>query len=98
MTLVAHAAARGKNTYLAAQYHRLAARRGAKRAIIAVAHSILVIIYHLLTRQEPYRDLGGNYFDERKRDSVTNRLVSRLEKLGFEVALNPKPAAARSAA
>jgi transposase len=98
MTLVAHAAARGKNTYLAAHYHRLAARRGAKRATIAVAHSILVIIYHLLTRQEPYRDLGGNYFDERKRDSVANRLVSRLEKLGFEVALGPKPAAARSTA
>ena len=98
LTLVAHAAARTKNTYLAAQYHRLAARRGAKRATIAVAHSILVIIYHLLTRQEPYRELGANYFDERKRDSVTNRLVSRLEKLGYEVALGPKPAAARIAA
>lgn len=94
LTLVAHAAARGKDSYLAAQYHRLAARRGAKRAIIAVAHSILVIIYHLLTRQEPYRDLGGNYFDERKRESVTNRLVRRLEKLGYQVALDTKPASA----
>jgi transposase len=93
LTLVAHAAARSKNTYLAAQYHRLAARRGAKRAIIAVAHSIVVIIYHLLTRQEPYRELGSNYFDERKRDSVTNRLVRRLEKLGYQVALDAKPAA-----
>lgn len=90
LTLVAHAAARSKNTYLAAQYHRLAARRGAKRATIAVAHSIVVIIYHLLTRDEPYQDLGGNYFDERKRDSVTNRLVRRLEKLGYDVALDPK--------
>jgi len=90
LTLVAHAAARSKNTYLAAQYHRLAARRGAKRATIAVAHSIVVIIYHLLTRDEPYQDLGGNYFDERKRDSVTNRLVRRLEKLGYDVALEPK--------
>ena len=90
LTLVAHAAARSKNTYLAAQYNRLAARRGAKRAIIAVAHSIVVIIYHLLTRDEPYQDLGGNYFDERKRDSVTNRLVHRLEKLGYDVALEPK--------
>jgi transposase len=94
MTLVAHAAARGKNTYLAAQYHRLAARRGAKRATIAVAHSI----FHLLTRQEPYRDLGGNYFDERKRDSVANRLVRRLEKLGYQVALDTKPAGASMAA
>jgi transposase len=95
LTLVAHAAARSKNSYLAAQYHRLAARRGAKRAIFAVAHSILVIIYHLLTRQEPYRDLGGNYFDERKRESVTNRLVRRLEKLGYQVALDSKPAGVR---
>jgi len=92
LTLVAHAAARSKNTYLAAQYHRLAARRGAKRATIAVAHSVLVIIYHLLTRQEPYRDLGGNYFDERKRESVINRLVRRLENLGYSVALGTEPA------
>lgn len=98
LTLVAHAAARTKNTYLAAQYHRLAARRGAKRAIIAVAHSIVVIIYHLLTRDEPYQDLGSNYFDERKRDSVTNRLVRRLEKLGYEVALEPTSQGAASPA
>jgi transposase len=84
----AHAAARTKNTYLAAQYHRLAARRGAKRAAVAVAHSILVIAYHLLTRREPYHDMGGNYFDERKRDSVTHRLVRRLEKLGHHVTLD----------
>jgi len=94
MALVAHAAARGKNTYLAAQYHRLAARRGAKRAIVAVAHSIIVIIYHLLTRQEPYSELGGNYFDERKRDSVANRLVRRLQKLGYQVALDSTPTGA----
>lgn len=97
MALVAHAAARGKNTYLAAQYHRLAARRGAKRAIVAVAHSIIVIIYHLLTRQEPYSELGGNYFDERKRDSVANRLVRRLEKLGYQVALDSTPTGASTA-
>jgi hypothetical protein len=84
----AHAAARTKNTYLAAQYHRLAARRGANRAAVAVAHSILVVAYHLLTRREPYQDLGGNYFDERKRDSVTHRLVRRLEKLGHHVTLD----------
>jgi transposase len=98
LVLAAHAAARGKNTYLAAQYHRLAARRGKGRAIVAVAHSILVIVYHLLKRQEPFRELGGNYFDERKRESVTNRLVRRLERLGFEVALASKPASATNAA
>jgi len=98
LVLAANAAARGKNTYLAAQYSRLAARRGKKKAIVAVAHSILVIVYHLLSRQEPYQDLGGNYFDERKRESVTNRLVRRLEKLGYHVALASKPASGTIAA
>ncbi len=98
LVLAANAAARGKNTYLAAQYSRLAARRGKKKAIVAVAHSILVIVYHLLSRQEPYHDLGGNYFDERKRESVTNRLVRRLEKLGYDVALASKPASGTIAA
>lgn len=73
------------NTYLAAQYHRIAARRGKKRATVAVAHSILVIAYYVLSRREPYRELGGNYFDERKRESVANRLIHRLEKLGYQV-------------
>jgi transposase len=87
----AHGAKRRKNTYLAAQYHRIAARRGRKRAIVAVAHSIVVIIYHVLSRREPYRELGGNYFDERKRESVANRLIGRLEKLGYQVALTTQP-------
>jgi len=94
----AHAAKRKKDCYLGAQYHRLAARRGKKRAILAVAHSILVIAYHLLSRQEPYRELGGNYFDERKRESVANRLVRRLEKLGYRVALEMQPNSTGSAA
>jgi transposase len=85
----AHAASHTKNTYLSAQYHRLAVRRGRKKAIVAVAHSMLVMIYHILSRQEPYRDLGSGYFDERERESVTNRLVRRLQTLGFHVALAP---------
>jgi transposase len=60
-------ATRTKDTYLAAQYHRLAARRGAKRAIMAVAHSILIIVYSLLRNGGEYRELGSNYFDERNR-------------------------------
>jgi transposase len=95
LVLAANAAARSKNSYLAAQYNRLAARRGKKRAIVALAHSMLVAVYHILSRREPYRDLGGNYFDERKRESVTNRLVRRLEKLGYDVALASKTTAAR---
>jgi hypothetical protein len=67
----ARAAARTKDAYLAAQYRRLAARRGAKRAAVAVAHSLLVIVYVLLTRQqEGYQDLGTNSFDERGRQAV----------------------------
>lgn len=87
----AHAAARTKNTYLAAQYHRLAARRGKKKAIVALMHSILVMSYHMLTRKEPYRELGGNYFDEQKPELTIQRLVKRLEKLGLQVSLQPAP-------
>ena len=57
----ARSAARTKNTYLSAQYHRIAARRGANRAAVAVAHTMLVIIYHMLARHETYRDFGANY-------------------------------------
>ena len=89
----AHAAGRTKHTYLAAQYRRLAARRGKKRAPVAVGHSILVIAYHLLrTRQRPYHDLGPGHFDQRDRERVERRLVRRLEALGYRVALEP-PAA-----
>lgn len=85
----ARAAARTRHTYLAAQYQRLAARRGAKRAAVAVAHTILVISYHLLTKHEAYQDLGMTYFDERDRQRVERRLVHRLEALGYVVALQP---------
>jgi transposase len=85
----AYAAGRSKNTYLAAQYHRLASRRGAKKAALAVAHSILVIIYHILRDQRTYQDLGSNYFDERDRQAVQKRLVKRLERMGYQVELQP---------
>jgi transposase len=85
----AHAAARTKGTYLAAQYRRLATRRGRARAAVAVAHSILTIVYHLLTEGTVYHDLGGNYFDERDRQAVERRLVHRLEGLGYKVSLDP---------
>jgi transposase len=89
----AHAAARTK-TYLGAQYRRLAKRRGAKKALFAVAHSILVIAYHLLERKVSYHDLGANFFDERDRAALQKQLVRRLEHLGYEVALHPAPPAA----
>ncbi len=89
----AKAAGRSKKTYLGAQYRRLKARRGAKRAAVAVAHSILVIVYHILTRHEPYHDLGVTYFDERDRQAVERRLVKRLQGLGYAVSLQPLTAA-----
>ena len=74
---------------LAAQDHRLAARRGTKRAAVAVGHTILLIVYRLLSEGDVYRDLGERYFDERDRRAVERRLVSRLEGLGYKVALEP---------
>jgi transposase len=85
----ARAAGRSKRTYLAAQYHRLAARRGTKRAAVAVGHTILVIAYRLLREGGAYRDLGERYFDERDRRAVERRLVGRLEGLGYKVSLEP---------
>lgn len=90
----AHGAARSKKTYLGAQYRRLGARCGKTKAIVAVGHSILVIAYHVLTRHEPYRDLGSNYFDEQDRQRVEDRLVRRLKRLGYDVELKPMSQAA----
>jgi transposase len=90
----AHAAARPKHTYLAAQYQRLAARRGKKKAIMAVAHSILVIAYHLIDRHEDYRELGGDYFDKRRPEATAKHLIKRLEALGYTVEAQPASAAA----
>lgn len=87
---VAQVASKTKNTYLAAQYKRLAARRGKKRALIAVGHTVLIIAYTLLTRQQPYQDLGAVYFDRREQQRVERRLIQRLERLGYEVSLQPK--------
>jgi transposase len=85
----AHAAGRRRNTYLSAQYRRLASRRGKKRAAVAVGHTILVIAYHLLERSCDYEELGGDYFDKRDRQFVERRLVRRLEGLGYKVSLDP---------
>lgn len=87
---IAHVASKTKYTYLAAQYKRIAARRGKKRALIAVGHTILTIVYMMLTRKQPYQDLGAAYFDQREQERVERRLVHRLERLGYEVSLQPR--------
>jgi len=85
----AQAAAHSKNTYLSAFYHRIKARGGGKLAMIAVGHAILVIIYQMLDHHTTYQEMGGNYFDEHDRIAVEKRLVRRLEKLGYQVSLEP---------
>ncbi len=94
LTQLAHAAVRTKDTYLSALYQRLAVRRGKKRAIIAVAHSIMRSVFHMLSRHEVYRELGANYFDERRRQFTVDRLTRRIEHLGYRVHLEPVAASA----
>lgn len=89
LTEAARAAGRTKNTYLASQYHRIAARRGANRAAVAVGHTILVIIYQMLKHGTIYQDLGVNYFDERDKNATVHRAVKRIEKLGYKVTVEP---------
>jgi transposase len=90
----AWAASHTKNSYLGAQYRRLAPRRGKKRALIAVGHTLLGIIYHLLKAPVEYKDLGPDYFDKLKPEQFRRYLVKRLEGLGYEVTLTPKENAA----
>lgn len=80
-------AARTKNSYFKAQYHRLAARRGKRRALLAVGHSLLTVVYHLLRDGLVYQDLTATYFDQRDRSLITRHAVRRLEALGFQVTL-----------
>ncbi len=85
----AYAATRQKNCYLAAQFRRIAARRGAKRAAMAVAHSILIIIYHLLSEGTSYEEQGETFFEERDRQATERRLVNQLTRLGYQVEIHP---------
>ena len=90
----AWAAGRTKNSYLGAQYRRLAPRRGKKRALIAVGHSLLVIFYHMLKYDVEYQDLGVDYFAKREPERLRNYLVKRLQLLGYQVSLTPQTDAA----
>jgi len=81
-----------KDNYLSAQYHRLARRIGKNKAAMAVAHSVLVIIYHVLRTGEPYRDLGADYFQKQDAKRLAQRSLRQLEALGYEVTLTPKVA------
>lgn len=91
LTQAAWAASHSKGTYLQAQFRRLVGKRGKKRALVAVGHSILVIIYTMLKKQTDFQDLGADYFDRQNPARLTKYLVRRLEKLGHQVTLAPAP-------
>lgn len=87
LTEAARAAAHTKDTYLSAQYGRIAAHRGKKRATVAVGHSILIIAYHILKTGKPYTELGSDYFDQRRKNAIVNSAIKRLASLGLKVTI-----------
>lgn len=89
----AWAASHSSDTYLSAQYHRLAGRRGKKKALVAVGHTLLVILYHVIKDRVDYHDLGADYFLQLEPERTKRYLVKRLEQLGYEVQLQPRQAA-----
>jgi len=89
----AWAASHSSDTYLSAQYHRLAGRRGKKKALIAVGHTLLVILYYVIKDRVDYHDLGPDYFLQLEPERTKRYLVKRLEQLGYEVQLQPRQAA-----
>jgi transposase len=89
----ARAAARTRDTYLAAQYRRVRAHRGANKASLAIAHSLLVAVWHMLQTGETYLDPGGDYYTRRNPARTTRRLVTQLERLGYSVTLQEQRAA-----
>jgi len=94
LTQCAWAASHTKETYLSSFYRRLAGRRGKKRALVALAHTILVVVYHVIKEKATYSELGANYLDQLEPERLTRYLVKRLERLGHEVTLHPKTDAA----
>ncbi|MGW6257701.1 hypothetical protein [Streptomyces sp. NPDC055085] len=94
MGIAALGAVRTKDTYLQARYKRLTARRGMMKALVAVEHSIITAIWHMLTSHKPYHELGGAYFTSRDPERSTRRAITQLNQLGYRVTLNPLDATA----
>lgn len=89
-------AVRVRDSYLRSQYYRIRSRRGPKKAIVAVAASILTAAYHILNNGTTYREVGSAYFDGLDRDRVAHRLLSKLNRMGYAVTLSPSPAGVSS--
>jgi transposase len=92
MTEAAQSVSRSDN-YLGAQFRRIAARRGNQRAAVAVAHSMMTMIYHMLTKNEEYRELGADYFIRRQEEAIVRRTVAKLKELGYEVSVTKQASA-----
>jgi hypothetical protein len=83
-----HGASRTKGSYLKSKYYRIAARRGKKRAKVAIAHKILIAAYHILKNKTAYRELGEGYLDQRQKEHLKQYWVKKLEKLGVQVTIS----------
>lgn len=84
----AWAASRTKNTYLGAKYRKMAARMSKKKALIALAHTMLVSIYHMIKKREPYKELGVDYLENLHKERTLKNLKKRIESLGYKVELS----------
>ena len=89
MCQAAWAATHTNNTYLSAFYRRIMVRKGAQKAVMALAHHLITIVYNVLARNEEYVELGGDYYDRQNKPKVVSRLVARLTRLGYNVDLTP---------
>jgi transposase len=89
---VAWAISHTKDHYVSAQFHRIARRRGKQKAVVAVSHSVLVILYHMLREGKPYSDLDPDYFEKLEATQIERYYVRRLEQLGYSVTLTPASA------
>lgn len=87
LTEFAWVASKTKDTYLRSKYHSLVGRRGKKKALVALGHKILIMCYHILKYRHPYKELGGDYLDNRRKDKITRSYIKRLNHLGYEVTL-----------
>jgi transposase len=85
----AWAVTRKEDCYLSAQFRRLASRRGVKRAVMAVAHTMLTIVYHMLKTSRSYKDLGGTYFEQINKHQLQRYFLKRLQRLGLKVTVAP---------
>jgi len=92
MCQAAWAASHTKNSFLSAFYRRMSVRKGASRAVMALAHHMIVVVHQVLSRKEEYVEFGGDYYDRRNKPKTVARLVMRLSNLGYRVDLTQLPA------